>query len=69
MDFWLLRLKGREIYRGAPRRLPSRLKCAKCGVEMSPEEAGYIRISGDKVVAYCASCIADDLRKIGIRIV
>ncbi|MEZ0248981.1 MAG: hypothetical protein ABWJ97_06880 [Thermoproteus sp.] len=69
MDFWLLRLRGREVHRGVPRRLPPRLKCAKCGAEISPEEAGYIRISGDKVVAYCMSCVFDDLKKMGIRVV
>jgi len=69
VDFWLLRLRGGEVSRGTPPLRAPRLRCAKCGVEMSWEEAGYIRISEGCVVAYCRACLAEDLRALGLRVV
>lgn len=69
MDFWLLRLHGKYIYRGRPPPKAERLRCAKCGTEISWEEAAYIRISDGKIVAYCSNCLEEDLRNAGIKIV
>ncbi|WP_052883175.1 hypothetical protein [Thermoproteus tenax] len=57
MDFWLIRLRGREMSTPGFPKLAGTLRCAGCGAEIKPEEAAYIRISGGRVIAYCRKCV------------
>lgn len=65
----MLRLRGKYSSRGKPPPKVGKLRCAKCGAEISWDDAGYIRISEGRIVAYCPKCLEEDLRAVGARIV